>query len=216
MEESRDEHVSGYFPSPNDENKASARKKVRSEKGFKASVFMGIEKATLKIKTALNFKTALKVAKPVKPSVRSHQAVAKSGTIPKQPKDSFPKPPFVVPGRIRHNDSHLLQAFPPQTVKYLPKNPPKSVKSICTAAKPLASQTGAINKQPASSKLRPVRPVETHSAIVSKTHKFQVPAGTIFNRFYFPFSNEIFYLFVRCTIFYRDPRANSRSGRGFF
>lgn len=174
MAESRSLHLKGIFRSKNvDDVKASARKKDQTERNFKSAVSLGMEKASLKIKKLFHNKVASRaVSKETQPSIPQETA-----TSSRQQKSSFKKPPFIVPGRIRHNDLHLIQALPAQTPKIPPKKlskPPPNVKSSAS------HQLGAINKQPASVKSIATAVVKPRMVVLApETQDFRAPTGKL-------------------------------------
>lgn len=131
MAESRKARTDHFFrctPKRGEERKAVgfARWKERQEKNL-ASCFSMANKFKLyfQSKTVSHSKATLKEIQ--KPCIQ----IQESNNLPR---GSLKKPPFIVPGRIRHNDSHLLQAVPQV------KNPPKKILSTKQPIKSSATQ----------------------------------------------------------------------------
>ncbi|XP_059353607.1 disks large-associated protein 5-like [Daphnia carinata] len=138
MAETRKARIDHFFrctPKRGEERKAVglARWKERQEKNF-ASCFSLANKLKLYFhsKSVSHSKAAPKEIQ--KPCVQTQE----SNSLPKR---SLKKPPFIVPGRIRHNDSHLLQAVPQV------KNPPKK---IISTKQPIKPSTWSTSKQVSS------------------------------------------------------------------
>lgn len=97
------------FPQRGEGKKACAntRKTERDLRNFANTVSTGVKKATSKFKQFFQSKTG--------PSIRNipkEVPTLQYGTSNRQKRAIIKKPPFVVPGVIRHNDLHLIQAVP--------------------------------------------------------------------------------------------------------
>lgn len=176
MAEAREIHTERIFGAKSkrgDEQKAfaKARRNERHIRNFANVVSLGVEKANSKLKQFFNLKpgsTQSKIPQPKETSVTSHHHEVNSF---KQHGVSFKKPPFVVPGVVRHNDIHLIQEFP--HAKY---NTSVAKKGLKPAVKP-AHQSGppkqAVVKTHTSTVTKP------SSAIAPESQGFVAPPGTI-------------------------------------
>ncbi|KAI9559641.1 hypothetical protein GHT06_013646 [Daphnia sinensis] len=137
MEETRKARIDQFFrctAKRGEERKAVglARWKERQEKNFTSCFSLANKlKQYFHSKPAAHLKAASKEIQ--KPCIQTQE----SNNLPSW---SLKKPPFIVPGRIRHNDNHLLQAVPQV------KNPHKKIISSKQPIKSSATQ-GATSKQ---------------------------------------------------------------------
>lgn len=166
----RIDHIFRCTPKRGEEREAVgfARWKERQEKNIASVIFL-----------ANKFK-ALFHSNPVSRSKAASKEVQKPALHVQEssnsPRVSLKKPLFIVPGRIRHNDLHLLQALPQV------KNPPKKNAPTKQSSKAPATQWGT-SKQASSKIQSSAAPVfKTSSGTVTdacpQCKGFVPPAGT--------------------------------------
>lgn len=169
MSESRGAYIQRIFQSNSQRGEernavANARRKERQERNFANTVRLGMDKVTSKFKQFFQSRpvTQSKVTRETHPAVLSQETC-------RQQKTTLKKPPFIVPGKIRHNDLHLIQAIP--HTKDPPKKPLRS--NIKTSCQYGSSKQVSFKAIPAMSKPSKSR------AIAPESQGFVAPAGVM-------------------------------------
>lgn len=180
MAEARGIHTEKIFGSTSqqgDERKAfaNARRAERHMRNFAKVASLGVEKASSKLKQFFHLKPSSNQAlKTIPKEIPSSVPLHHDANSIKQHRTFFKKPPFVVPGVIRHNDCHLVQEFP--HAKYNKSVPKKTSKPT---VKPATHQSGS-SKQPATK--TPSLPVKRPlKAIAHESRGFVAPPGMLLN-----------------------------------